>query len=68
MTGPGEDVYQPAEQAAPSQSALDAGAVESWVIVSVVCEVFAGLQASAAVTTYANVPDATPVHENVLET
>ena len=68
VTETGEDVYQPAEQAAASHSMLDAGGVESSVTESVVWEVFGGLQRSPAVTTYGNVPAAAPVQENALET
>ena len=56
MTATGAAVYQPAEHAAPLQSTLVTGGVESSVAVSVVWAVFAGAQASLAVTSYVKVP------------
>ncbi len=68
VTETGAEVIQPAGQAPPPQRMLAAGAVESSVTFRVVSLVFAGVQASAAVTTTPKLPVAAFVQLNELET
>ena len=68
MTETGDAVYQPAEQPAPSQRMLAAGAVESSVTFSVVKAVFGGVQASLAVTSWVKLPVEPAAKAKALET